>query len=80
MKNEEIFKEVDRRFSDQKELIDAKFTHLSAIIQTGFDMASTERTTIIEHQRETNGRVTKLEGSTKLAYWIQKNKKLIIIL
>ena len=63
MKNEEILKVVDDRFKDTKDLIDAKFTHLSAIIQDGFYNASSERTTIIEHQKVTNGRVNKLEDN-----------------
>ena len=62
MKNDEILNEVNRRFGDQKEYIDAKFTHLSAIIQAGFDMSSKERQEIIKHQKETNGRVTGLEN------------------
>jgi len=61
MRNEEILQEVDRRFLDQKELIESKFTHLSAVIQTGFDFASHERGEIIKRQDITNGRVTKLE-------------------
>lgn len=43
MRNEEILTEVDRRFADQKQLIEAKFTHLSAIIQNGFEAGEHER-------------------------------------
>lgn len=66
MRNEDILNEVDRRFQDQRELLDAKFTHLSAVIQDGFYAASQQRTEIIEHQKTTNGRVTKLESEKQI--------------
>lgn len=77
MRNEDILSEVDRRFSDLKDLLDAKFTHTNAEIQAGFFQAGKEREEIISHQRITNGRVTKLEDSTKFACWAQKNQKWI---
>ena len=61
MKNEDLINVMDQRLSDQKEYINAKFTHLSAIVQTGFDFASEQREQIIRHQKETNGRVSQLE-------------------
>ena len=64
MRNEDLLTELDRRLSDQKELIDAKFTHLSAIVRNGFESAGEQRTEIIDHQKRTNGRVTQLEHDT----------------
>ena len=61
MRNEDVLTEIDRRLKDQRELIDAKFTHLSAIIQNGFENASAERVEIVNHQKVTNGRVNTLE-------------------
>ena len=79
MRNEDILAEVDRRFQDQRELIDAKFTHLSAIIQSGFDLAHIQRGGIIERQDIANHRVTKLEKKTQFIYWLNENKKLATI-
>jgi len=72
MKDVDILAEVDRRFmaqrkqtddqhKDQREYIDAKFTHLSAIIQDGFFVAEGQRKGIIARQDIANGRVSKLE-------------------
>jgi len=79
MKNEDILAEVDRRFTDQKDLIDAKFTHLSAIIQSGFDLAHIQRGDIIHRQDEANHRTAKLEKKTQFICWINENKKLATI-
>lgn len=65
MRNEDTLIEVDRRFNDQREFINAKFTHLSAVMRNGFELAAKERTEIIEHQKTTNGRVNSLDDITK---------------
>ena len=74
MRNEDTLIEVDRRFNDQKEFINAKFTHISAIMQNAFEAAAKERVEIITHQKETNGRVTKLECKTKWIDVVRKNR------
>lgn len=61
MRNEDILAEVDRRFQDQREFIKDNFTHISAVMQTGFELARDERQAIKERVDMTNGRVTKLE-------------------
>jgi hypothetical protein len=63
MKNEDILLEVDRRFNDQKEFMQAQFTHISGVVQAGFDMAALHRQQIIARQDITNGRVNKLEDT-----------------
>lgn len=78
MRNEEILTEVDRRFADQKQLIEAKFTHLSAIIQNGFEAGEHERKEIIKRQDLTNGRVSRLERNLGFLRWVGENPRLAI--
>ena len=74
MRNEDILKEVDRRFNDVKEIISAKLTGISAKMDSNFDMASLERKEIIKHQGRTNDRVFKLEAKNEK---IEKDARLI---
>jgi len=77
MRNEDTLKEVDRRFQDQREFFNAKFTHLSAVIQNGFESAEKERAEIIKCQQITNSRVNCLEDVTRP--FNKKNRKYSII-
>lgn len=90
MKNEDVLKEVDRRFDDYKEFMAGKFedqnrfvdlriTGLSGIMRDNFDQAQGQREEIIEHQKITNSRVTKLETETKIVRWITKNAIVALI-
>ena len=78
MKNEDLLNELDRRLGDQRELMQAKFTHLSAILQDGFEQAREQRREIITHQKETNGRVNCLERNLAFVRWCGKNPRLAI--
>lgn len=78
MKNEEFLSEFDRRLGDQKELIEAKFTHLSAVMQNGFEAADKQRIEIINHQKKTNGRVNCLEKNLGFVRWCGKNPRLAV--
>ena len=78
MRNEDFLQEMDRRLNDQKELIDAKFTHLSAILKDGFEQAHEQRETIICKQDITNGRVNTLEKELAFARWCGRNPRMAI--
>ena len=61
MNNQDIFNLIENQHKQTIEVLDAKFTHLSAVMQNGFEDGEKQRTKIIEHQKVTNGRVTTLE-------------------
>ena len=78
MKNEDLLTEFDRRLNDQKLWIKDNFTHVSAVIQDGFEQAREQRKEIITHQKETNGRVNCLEKNLGFVRWCGKNPKLAV--
>ena len=78
MKNEDLLNELDRRLNDQRELMQAKFTHLSAILQDGFEQAGKQRDEIIKRQDITNGRVNCLEKNLAFVRWCGNNPRLAI--
>ena len=78
MKNEDLLSELDRRLNDQRELINAKFTHVSAVVQDGFEQAKEQRKEIIEHQKLTNSRVNHLENELGFIRWCGKHPKLAV--
>jgi hypothetical protein len=66
---------MDRRLADQREFIDAKFIHISAIMRTEFEHAKEQRDGITERQDITNGRVNALEKDIIPVRHIAKNRR-----
>jgi len=66
-----ILDEVNRRLDDQKEFINAKFTHLSAIVRLGFDDVN-------KKQDIANGRLYKVECQTSFIRWVHKRPMIAI--
>lgn len=78
MRNEDLLTELDRRLKDQKDFLDARLTGLSGVMRAKFDEAHEQRHEIIEHQKETNSRVTHLECETRLLRWMVRKPHLAI--
>lgn len=56
----------------ERELIEEKFKGIYALIQSNFDVVNTELRHIKEQTTKTNGRVTCLEGETKVVRFFYK--------
>lgn len=91
MRNEDVIKEVDKRFEDykifiaqqfenNKEFTNLRITSLSGVMRDKFDQAYSQREEIIAHQEVTNSRVTILEKETRLLRWIARNPVIAAIL
>jgi hypothetical protein len=80
MRNEELLEELDRRLKDQKEFINGRITGLSAVMREKFDDAKEQRGLIIEHQKVTNSRVSKLECQTRFIRWAHRNPGFAVLL
>jgi len=66
-------------FLELKELLDAKFTGIKAEIKAGNDFITYKLDEVINHQKESNGRLCKQEDNTRFARWIELHPKMSII-
>jgi hypothetical protein len=63
-----------------RELMEVKLSLVKAEVTSGNDIIISKLDEVINHQKKTNGRVTKLEEDIKAVQWIKKNPKLSIII
>ena len=89
--DDDVLKNIDQRlcdykefitdkFNDQREFVDGRVTGLSGVMRDKFDEAKEQRAEIIEHQKTTNNRVTKLENQTRLIRWAVRKPAIALLL
>jgi len=75
MKNEEIYKLVERQEESLKEVMELKLSGFKAEIQSTLDLNGYKLDTLIEYQEEQNGKIRALEDETKVWRLIHRNPK-----
>ncbi len=73
MRNEEIYKLIERQENSFKEVIEAKLTGFKAEIKTGNDLHTYKLDELIDHKKVQNGRIEALEKETRVFRLIHRN-------
>jgi len=75
MKNEEIYKLVEKQETVLKEAVELKLSGFKAEIKAGMDMQGYKLDQLIEYQKKQNGRLDILENETRIWRLIHRNPK-----
>jgi len=79
MRNEEIYKYLEKQENSIKEVLDARLKGFKAEIRASQDIQIYKLDELIEYQKKQNNRIGKVENETRVFRLIHRNPKASVI-